>query len=599
MTNQMFTSQTQNVACFQNNGGLNTTASILAVAENEATDLQNVDLDLWGAIRKRGGYLHLNPSETSYNSDAIGAGVHYYETSSGTDYLLSVFGDKLYRMSDFDGSQTDITGNLTLTEGQNNQVQWKTYRNTAIGTNNVDVPFKYNATGGMVTTATLGAGGTNYSVGDLIFLTGAGDGTAVVKVATLGGSDAVATFTVVGAGSGYSVANGITTSAPESGTLGSGCTINVTAVTTTAVPMLLPTEMTKVKSFEIFFGHTIAANVTVNGVKYGSRIHWSYPGTIERWWDADWADVDRDDGTDVVCVKSLGERLVIFKERSIWIAAYTGDTDVPYVLSKTPSNVGCIARDSVQEVNNGLIFLSYDGLWYFDGSNSTKISDKLNYTFKNEVSATRMNYAVSTMYRSRNQYMITLTESSGTQNTCTYVWDYYTKGFTRHRGFEANSITTCNVANEERIYFTDSNGFLYRYDIGVDDYPLGVQTAINAFYKTKWFSFGDLVCVKSSPQLVTYTDFNNGSLTLGYAYDFDDIDQYTVVIPMSTGTATYDAPTSIYDVSKYAGSGGFPRRTDMAGRGRVLRLSFSNNALSETFKLSGFGMSVMLETVTS
>lgn len=599
MTDQVFTQQAQNFALFKNNGGLNTTASTLALEDNEASDLQNVDLDLWGAIRKRGGYRHMNPSETEYNSGAVGNGIYYYETASGTDYLLEVFGNQLTYQDDLDGAQHDVTGAITLTPGQDNQVQWKTYRDTAIGTNNVDAPFKFIKSGGVATTITLNAGGTNYSVGDLIYLTGAGNGGAVVKVATLGASNAVATFTLVGGGSGYSTANGITTDAPESATLGSGCTLNVTAVTSNAAALTVPTGLTRAKSTEVFFGRFLLANVTVSGVKYGSRIYWSYPGSIDRWWDADWADVERDDGQEITCIKALGDRLVIFKERSIHIAMYTGDTDVPIVLAKTPSNVGCVARDSVQEVNNGLVFLSYDGLYYFDGSNSTKISDKLNYTFKYDVDHNRLEHAQATMYRSKNQYLISLSEASGSQNECTYVWDYYTKGFTRHRGLEVNAITTLNYQNEERIYFVDSNGFAYRYDSGEDDYPLGIQTAIEAYYKTKWFTFGDLVTVKSNLHSVVYLDFASSTLTLGYSFDFDDTDQYQISIPLSTGSETYDSPTAIYDTSKYAGSGGFPYRVDMAGRGRTMRMSFYNNALGETFKISGFGISVMPETVTS
>jgi hypothetical protein len=88
-------------------------------------------------------------------------------------------------------------------------------------------------------------------------------------------------------------------------------------------------------------------------------------------------------------------------------------------------------------------------------------------------------------------------------------------------------------------------------------------------------------------------------MRFGYAFDFDDVDQYFVNIPLSTGTETYDSPTAVYDTSTYANTGGFPYRVDMAGRGRVLRLTFTNTAMGETFKISGFGITVMPETVTS
>ena len=675
MTNQMFSTQAQNLSLFKNNGGLNTTASSLNIEDNECTDIQNIDLDLYGAIVKRSGYDVLNytlksisaatkanpivitsnghgfsngdrvyiygvsgmtqlnnnyykvsnkgtntfelknidtdvdidsTNFTAYdsggtlknaipaNSGAKGTGLFFYETVSGSDYLMATFGSKLYKMDNLDGTFDDVTGGITLDTAATSQVVWKTYRNTAIGTNNVNAPFKYSAVGGVATTITVNAGGTNYSVGDLIFLTGSGDGTAVVKVATLSGS-AVATITLVGGGSGYTaVTNGITTNAPESPTLGSGCTLNVTAVTTNAVALGVPTGLTRAKALDVFYGFTFLGNVTVSGLNYNSRLYWSYPGTIERWWDADWVDVNRDDGQEIVAVKTLGDRLVIFKERSIWIAMYTGDTDVPFTFSPTPSNVGCIAKNSIQEIENGLVFLSYDGLYYFDGSNSKKISTKLNKTFRIDLQHSRYDYAVSGVNRSRNQYMIAITEQGDSTNNSVFIWDYVTQAFYRYTGMECNAMTSLTNNNEEYTYFLDYSGFCYQMNTGTNDYPLGVPTAIDSYFKTKWFSFGDLVNVKAVPQIVTYTDYSNSTMTIGYSYDFDEIDQYTLTIPLSTAAAVYG--TAMYDSSVYAGSGGFPRRTDLIGRGRVMRFTFSNNVLNESFKLSGYGLTVFMDT---
>src|SRR6185436_14524767 len=108
-----------------------------------------------------------------------------------------------------------------------------------------------------------------------------------------------------------------------------------------------------------------------------SRVYWSALDSISSWDVADFNDVSRDDGQTIVCLTTLADRLVIFKERSIYLAFFTGDADFPFRFQKSNSAVGCIAQHSVQEVDNGLVFLATDGIYFFDGNNSYKISDRI------------------------------------------------------------------------------------------------------------------------------------------------------------------------------------------------------------------------------
>jgi hypothetical protein len=59
-------------------------------------------------------------------------------------------------------------------------------------------------------------------------------------------------------------------------------------------------------------------------------------------------------------------------------------------------------------------------------------------------------------------------------------------------------------------------------DTGSDDYPLGVQTVIDAYYYTNWKTFDDLCDQKGIPQIYIYYQLNSATLTLAYSYDFND-----------------------------------------------------------------------------
>ena len=506
--NPEFTGTVNAFNAFENNGGLNTTASPLAVKDFESTDLQNVELDIWGSIKKRKGYLNLN--ETEVNSGAPGLGIHYYENSSGTDYLVGVFGDKIYKMDDLDGTFDDITGAFTLTDAANNRCQFMTYNDTLFGTNNTDLPFKWTGTGDIAA-------------------------------------------------------------------------------------MDVPTDLTKAKCIGAWTEYCFLGNVIVDGTLYSSRVYWSAAGDPTSWDSADWVQVNKNDGQDITAIMPLGDKLVIFKERAIYVAMFTGDTDIPFIIAKSPSHVGCIARDSVQLVNNGLIFLSYDGFYYFDGSNSLKISNNINKTLREDVNTARFSQACSTLLMEKNQYICFMTTGAGSTNDVSFVWDFYTKAWMKNTGAAANVITTIHVDNSERPYFLDYDGFCYKMNIGNNDYPLSVETAIDAYYKTKWFSFGDLMNQKGIPTVMMFVKFDTADLRIGYAFDFEEINQYIVTLPLTNSSAdVYD--TAVYDTATYSNSGGFSSRIDLTGRGRVFRLSFENNSIDETFTINGFGISAYLET---
>ncbi len=79
---------------FKNYGGLNDNLSTLEVADNEATDIQNVIFDNGGALIKRYGYQNI--SGASSTAFKLGAGVTgipgiaYYQKTDGTKYIFAV-----------------------------------------------------------------------------------------------------------------------------------------------------------------------------------------------------------------------------------------------------------------------------------------------------------------------------------------------------------------------------------------------------------------------------------------------------------------------------------------------------------------------------
>ncbi len=344
--------------------------------------------------------------------------------------------------------------------------------------------------------------------------------------------------------------------------------------------------ITTAKFVEVFSNYAFLANVTESGTYKGSRLYWSAIDSISSWSASDFREVGKNDGQVITGLKTLGSSLVIFKRHSIWIANFTGDSDIPFVFQKTRSTVGCVSGYSIQEVENGLLFMADDGLYYFDGNNSFKISQRVKDTIAT-FNQNRFANVPSAYLLSGNRYLASFTTGGGSTNTVQLTWDSFNNAFSYLSGMNANCFARVYNSGVEQIFFGDYSGFVYQMDNGNTDYPSGVATAVDAYWYSKWMDYGDMVSKKAVPQVKIYYQFSTGTLTFVYSYNFDDGDQYSQSFSMASGTSLYG--TAVYGTDVYAGSGGSLSPRSLTGRGEVIRMGFKNNAIGETFAIDGFG----------
>jgi len=362
---------------------------------------------------------------------------------------------------------------------------------------------------------------------------------------------------------------------------------------TNATVMTVPATLTTAKFVETWNNYAFLANVAVGGTYFGSRIYWSNIDSITTWTASDFRDVAKADGQVITGLKALGSTLVIFKRHSIWIANFTGDSDIPFVFQKTRSTVGCVSGYSIQEVQNGLIFLADDGFYYFDGNNSFKMSDRISETLKT-FNSNRLAQVVSIYSNIDNRYLASFTESGNATHTKQITWDSQNNAFSLYKGINANCFARIYSSGVEQLFFGDYSGYVYQMGSGLDDYPSNVQTLINSYFYTKWFDYDDMQSKKAVTQVSIYYQFSLATLTFAYSYDFEVPDQYTQTFSIAAGTALYG--TAIYDTSLYAGQGGSVRACHLTGRGKVIRFKFANAALGETFSIDGFSAFINAET---
>lgn len=571
------------------NGGLNSTSGPLSVKNNESTNLSNIDFNKFGSIIKRNGYTTLNSSAIS--GSAKSDGLWWYElVSSGSylSYIMNITNGKIYKQDNLDGTWDDVTGTASVTSG--NFCDFDNWLNTVYITNNNNVPSMWLGTGNAFPNPAFTANSYTFQVSGITTATAAAD------TYTNNGNTYTITYVRVsgsaGAQSGQIVATA--SAAPStSGTLvrtgGSG-DANITFSSVSANITITKAKCVKQFNNFLFFGNVVQAGVTNK-----SRIYWSNIKDDLTWLATSFIDISKDDGQQIMSMIVLADRLVVFKERSIYNVFFTGDADIPFTVQKSDSNVGTVGQFSVQEIENGIVFLSYDGFYYYDSHNSYKISLQIQNTLF-DYNITRFTQARSMRQKNKNRYFCSLPSNGQTNNDVVVVWDWQLNAFSIYAsGIAASSMTSIYVNGiEERIYFGDYSGFVYRMDIGTDDYTLNVATAINAYYYTNWKHFDDIVDQKGIPNVVVYYQTNNATITFVYSYDFESSDSYTQ--SFSTGTSTDVYGTALYGTATYASIGGGQKRRDLDGRGRVIRVGFKNSTIGETFQIDGLGSLVHLET---
>jgi len=493
-------------------------------------------------------------------------------------------------MSGFNGVWHNITGTNTITAG--NICCFENFFNILYVTNGVDAPFQVSGTGNSQIIQALQQNSYTFQVANVIV--------APVKGATYTNNGV--TFTIVGTNLVVG-AEGLagTVTATGSGAPSTVGTINKASGTgDTNITYTLygaNTNITTAKFVEQYNNYLFLANCTANGVYYPTRIYWSNLQDTTTWLQSSFLEISENDGQQITGMKVLGNNLIIFKTRSIYIVSFTGDPDAPFILQgggKANSDVGCVSHFSIQEVQNGLVFLSPDGLYYFDGLNSSKMSDRINPTMLGFNQSQLMN-ARSCVQRIKHRYMLAV-QNLDSGNDTIVTWDWYLNAFSIHTGMAPSTMcTTYNNGFTEQIWFGDYNGYYYQMDTtSLNDYPLGVATAINSYYYTNWKDFGDLIDEMVIPQCVLYYMISNSNLSFSYSYDLNTSDQYTLSFSLAGTGGLWGS--GVWGTMLWGQGGGGLQRIDLNGRGRVARFKFSSNALNNTWRVDGLGQFPSVET---
>jgi hypothetical protein len=289
-------------------------------------------------------------------------------------------------------------------------------------------------------------------------------------------------------------------------------------------------------------------------------------------------------GDEVVALAAHNEFLFIFGKWQILI--YKGATDPATMeLSDVIVGVGCIARDSMQNIGEDVIFLSDAGVQSLRRviqeksaplfSVSKNIEDTLRAQVTNETAAN-----IKSGYSATNHfYLLTLPT-----NQITYCFDTRTKlqdgayRVTAWQGITSKSFYETN----SRKFYLGKPGYVGEY-AGYTDNSVGYL----ASYFSTWIDFGNPIAISILKKI--YADVigaRNQSITFRWGFDFTP-NQYQGLTQISADVAeSTEYGISEYNEAYYNSQVGINRiSVNCSGTGRVVQIGF-------TIPITGYAISI-------
>ena len=213
----------------------------------------------------------------------------------------------------------------------------------------------------------------------------------------------------------------------------------------------------------------------------------------------------------VIGVQSFRDNVILFCKNSIYKIVNLGDATNQQVVPIS-KNIGCVSKNTIQEIGGDLIFLAQDGLRTLaatdkiDDTELGTVSRPVNRIIVKDIVALANTLDLaSVVIKEKNQYRLfysasaytggdggrstDISESKGIGATLT------SRGlqFFELEGMQCKAIaSTIDLNNTEVIYHGDRHGAILTHDVEEAFFTNAANANIRAVYRTPFLDFGDM-----------------------------------------------------------------------------------------------------------
>ena len=287
---------------------------------------------------------------------------------------------------------------------------------------------------------------------------------------------------------------------------------------------------------------------------------------------------------EIVALSEFNDFLVIFGKRSIIL--YSGaSSPSSMVLADVITNIGCIARDSVQSTGSDLIFLSDSGvrsLGRVIQEKSNPIGDVSVNVRDDLVQAAAVETGnIKSVYSEENAFYLLILPEVNNLVFCFDMRGKLENGASRVTTWPFTGILCATTTDNNEVYFGNSKG-INEYSGFLDD-----TSTYTMKYYTNALSFGDASKLKILKEITfTIVGGQGTDLLLNWGYDYTEgyTKQLLTVDDASIaeyGISEYNVATSQYNASIIVNKA----TTKATGSGRVVTIGLDATINDKSFSI--------------
>jgi len=260
------------------------------------------------------------------------------------------------------------------------------------------------------------------------------------------------------------------------------------------------------------------------------------------------------------------DRLIVFKERSMW----------KYDESerKKIADVGCDSYRSIVKVNNIPYWFNRYGFWRWKGYEPELISAKAQ-SYIDAIDQTKLGEVVATQYDGfeYRAFIGDVTVEGILYNNAWFCWDTRKETcYIRCTFNEVKAATNFIIASKRRAYFSDDDGYVYKFGHKIDGIYADNGNEIDSFFITQAYDHGVPEDVKYTNQITTFTKYAEGlkcSIDINKNNSFDD--------------------ENIPQLDQHIG------KADIASSGNRYRFKFREKSDNKSWEFEGFSISTEIK----
>ena len=207
----------------------------------------------------------------------------------------------------------------------------------------------------------------------------------------------------------------------------------------------------------VFLAAPTHTNMDGDAHKNHDRILYSEVGKFDTFPNINYLDIGIDDGESFTAVDSFADRILAFKQRTLYIINVASGSDTNWYLESQHSGYGVSGPPSTVRTPLGIAFVNTSGCFVFDGSKITDLTKKLTklgtsadlddwVTF---ITNNGSSYTPSIGWSNKNQQLIVMSSvtAGGSYSGNAFIYDFNTGSWTFHLDFFTDADTYTNFIN--------------------------------------------------------------------------------------------------------------------------------------------------------